>query len=124
MVEGVECRVSDEEWQSPRPHGTLELAGVVCVHRRDVFLSITPQSIRGQRAALRYAQPDARREVLTFDADGVADDPIAVASSAARTLAHLRRDSRRDAVEECPAGTQQLDPPLDFRLAQRPLLGR
>ena len=36
MVEGVEGGVSDEEWQCPRPHGPLDLPGVVRAHRRDV----------------------------------------------------------------------------------------
>jgi hypothetical protein len=42
----------------------------------------------------------------------------------ARALAHLRRDPRRDAVEERPAGLQERDPALELRLAHRPLLGR
>src|SRR6266542_1727098 len=82
------------------------------------------QSIRGKRRALRYPQPDLLREVLAFGADGVADDPVAVASSPARALAHLRRDPRRDAVEERPAGPQERDPAFELRLAHRPLLGR
>jgi hypothetical protein len=39
------------------------------------------QSIRGERRALRYPQPDLLGEVLAFGADGVADDLVAFASS-------------------------------------------
>src|ERR1700738_4319867 len=83
-----------------------------------------PQSPWGKPRALRYPQPDLLREVLAFGADGVSDDPIAVASAPARALAHLRRHARRDAVEVGPAGPQQRDPALELRLAHRPLLGR
>src|SRR5215207_4835654 len=124
MVEGVEARVSDEEWQRPRPHAPLDLPGVVRAHRRDVGLPMLPQSIRGKRRALRYPQPHLFREVLAFGADGVADDLVAVASSPARALAHLRRDPRRDAVEERPAGPQERDRALELRLVHRLLLGR
>ncbi len=106
MVECVEGRVSDEEGQRPRPHAPLDLPGVVRSHRRDVGLPMLPQSIRGQRRFLRYPQPDLLREVLAFGADGVADDPVAVASSPARALAHLWRDPCRDAVEIRPSCPQ------------------
>ena len=46
----------------------------------------------------------------------MADDPVAVAPAPARTLAHLRRDPSRNAVEERPAGPQQRDPALELRL--------
>jgi hypothetical protein len=82
------------------------------------------QSIWGQRRALRYPHPDLLGEVLAFGADGVPDDPVAVASSPARALAHLRRDPRRDAVKESPAGPQERDPAFEFCLAHRPRLGR
>src|SRR5919204_3092973 len=124
LVERVEGRVPDEEWKRPRPHAPLDLPGVVRAHRRDVGLPMLPQSIRGERRALRDPQPDLLGEVLALGADGVADDLVAVASSPARALAHLRRDPRRDAVEERPAGPQQRDPALELRLTHRPLLGR
>ena len=105
-------------------HGLLELAGVVGAHRRDVVLSILPSCVQGNRPALRDPQSDPRREVLALDADGVADDPVAVASAPARALAHHRRHARRDAVEERPARAQERDRALELGLAQRPVLGR
>src|SRR3712207_5247272 len=81
MVGGVVGRVSDEEWERPRPHAPLDLPGVVRAHRLHVGLPMLPQSIWGQRRALWYPQPDLLGEVLAFGADGVADDLVAVASS-------------------------------------------
>src|SRR5450755_4219664 len=123
MVECVEGGVSDEERERPRPHA-LDLTRVVCAHRRDVRFPMLSQSIRGERRLLRYSEPDLPREVLAFGADRMADDPVTVASSPARTLAHFRRDPCCDAVEELPAGPQERDPAFELRLAHRPLLGR
>ena len=52
--------------------------------------------------------------VLFFD---LADDLVAVASSPARALAHLRRDARRDAVEVCPSCLQERDLALELGFA-------
>src|SRR5262245_1842975 len=103
MVEGVEGGMSDEERQRPRLHTPRDLPGVVRAHRGDIVLPVLAQSIRAERRLLRYPQPDSLGELLALGADGVADDPVAVASSAAWALAHLRRDPCRDVVEECPA---------------------
>ena len=104
----AECRMRNG--QRPRPHPPLDLPGVVRAHRRDVGLAMLPQAVRGQRPLLRDPQPDLPREVLALGADGVADDPVAVAPTPARALAHLRRDPGRDGVEERPAGPQEGDP--------------
>src|SRR5437868_11478130 len=106
MVERVEGGVPDEKRQRPRPHAPLDLPGVVRAHRRDVGLPMLTESFRGKRPLLRDPQPDLLREVLALGADGVANDSVAVASSAARTLAHLRRNPVGDAVEERPGGSQ------------------
>ena len=87
MVEGVEGRVPDQEWQRPGPHERGDLTGVVRAHRRDVGLAILPQSVRVERCAFLNPQPDLRREVLAFGADGVPDDVVAVASSRTRASA-------------------------------------
>src|SRR5215213_2658085 len=124
MVEGVVGGVADEEWERRGPHAPLDLPGVVGVHRGDVGLAMLAQAIRGERRALGDPYPDLLGEVLALGADGVADDLVAVASSPAGPLAHLRGDPRRHAVKDRPAGPQERDPALELLLAHRLLLGR
>ncbi len=125
MVEHMVGRVPDEIRQRPRPHAPGDLAGVVRPHRREVRLAVLVKPSRRERALFGDPQPDLLREFLTLGADGVADDPVAVPSSPARAFfSHLRRDPCSDPVEERPAGPQQRDPALEFRLAHRSLLGR
>ena len=58
----------------PVPDGT---------HRRDVLLAIAAESPRRERHTLGDPQPHPFREVLALDADGVADDLVAVPPSPA-----------------------------------------
>src|SRR5690242_6012905 len=98
----MECAVADEEWQIPRSH-PFALAGVVRVHGGDIPLSVVTQRLRRERTALWYLQPQTQGEVLALDADGVADDLVAVAPTPARALPHLSGHPRCHGVEEPPA---------------------
>ena len=122
VVERVIGRVADEERQRPRPHA-LAFAGVVGAHRLDVRRPVVAQPVGGERRVLLDPEADLLREVLALDADGVADDPVAIASATARPL-RSPGDPRGDSVEERPAGLEQHDPALERRVAHRILLGR
>src|SRR5437899_2568149 len=99
--------MADKEGQRPRPHRALDLAALVGAHPFDICGPVWRQGTRTEGPALRDHQADLLREVLALDADRVADDRVAVAPAAARALAHLRRDPRRDVVEARPAGLEQ-----------------
>src|SRR5207244_10687615 len=77
VIHDVEGAVADEEWQRPRPH-PFPFAAAVGPHRGDVGPPMSNQSVRGECATLRDAQPHLPREVLALGADGVPDDPVAV----------------------------------------------
>ena len=57
MVERVIGGVADEVWERPRPHGPLDLAGVVRAHRRDIVVSILPQALRRECPLLGIRSP-------------------------------------------------------------------
>jgi len=81
MVERVESRVPDQVRQRPGPRALRDLTGVVRAHCRDVTLSVLAQPLRRERGFLGDPDPDLLREVLALDADRVADDAVAVATS-------------------------------------------
>src|SRR5262245_29368170 len=118
VVHRVVRAVADEEWQVPRPHA-LALAGVVRPHGCHVRLAVLTQPLRRERTTLRHPQPQPLRELLALGTDGVADDLVAVAPTATRSLPHLRRHPRRHRVEERPARAQQPELAVELRVVHR-----
>src|SRR6185369_14106465 len=97
----------DQERERPRPHLLRDLAGVVVADRVEVGRSMVAQPVQGQRRVILEQEPDLPGEIETLHAENVANDVIAVATTAARTGAHLCGDARRDAVEGGPGRLQE-----------------
>src|SRR4029077_9059331 len=93
--------MADEERQRPRPH-PFRRAAFVCAEGGQVLLPIRGEAAAGKRAALGYPQAYLLREVLALDANGVADDPVAVAPATTWSFAHLAGEPLPHAVEEAP----------------------
>src|SRR5262245_5164869 len=104
----------DQERQGPRAHALLDPAGVVVADRRDVLVAVgRTRPGRDRCGVLLVVQADTAREVEAFDAHHMPNDLVALAAAAARAFLQLRRDARRDVVEQGPRRTQQADPALE-----------